>query len=225
MLTIPDAVREAFGGALSLLLPAWCAGCDAPDAVLCADCRAALAAAVRAGRPPRTLSSGIRVHAAVEFSGIPARVIRAFKEEGRTGLARPLGTALAVAVGAALTSASAGDDVVVVPVPSSRAAFRRRGHHVAELIARRGGLEVARLLRVDAATADQRLLGRGERAANVAGSMRARGAPGVQVIVVDDVVTTGATLREAARALEAAGATVRGAAAVASTSRVWREGG
>ena len=167
----------------------------------------------------RTLDGGLRVHAAVEFSGVAARAIRAFKEEGRTGLARPLGEALAVAAAGAMAAASDVDDLVVVPVPSSRAAFRRRGHHVAELLARRAGLPAARMLRVHAPTADQRLLGRTERAANVSGSMRARGAAGAAVIVVDDVVTTGATLVEAARSLRAGGARVLGAATVASTTR------
>jgi len=217
MPTLSESVRDALGGALSLLLPVWCAGCDAPDVVLCADCREALAAEAAEPGPSRTLSDGLRVHAAVEFSGVAARTIRAFKEEGRTGLARPLGAALAVSAAAALTAASG--DVVFVPVPSSRAAYRRRGHHIAELIARRAGLPVTRMLQVHAATADQRLLDRAERAANVSGSMRARGAGGAAVIVVDDVVTTGATLVEAARALRAGGARVLGAATVASTSR------
>ncbi|APZ35008.1 phosphoribosyltransferase [Microbacterium aurum] len=217
MPTLPESVRGALSGALSLLLPVWCAGCDAPDVVLCGECRRTLAAEAAAPGPPRTLHGGLRVHAAVEFSGVAARAIRAFKEEGRTALAGPLGAALAVSAAAALTAAS--DDVVFVPVPSSRAAYRRRGHHIAELLARRAGLPAARMLRVHAPTADQRLLGRTERAANVSGSMRARGAAGAAVIVVDDVVTTGATLVEAARALRAGGARVLGAATVASTTR------
>lgn len=217
MPALPESVRDALSGALSLLLPVWCAGCDAPDVVLCGECRRTLAAEAAAAGPPRTLHGGLRVHAAVEFSGVAARTIRAFKEEGRTALAGPLGAALAVSAAAALTAAS--DDVVLVPVPSSRAAYRRRGHHIAELLARRAGLPVARMLRVHAPTADQRLLGRTERAANVSGSMRARGAAGAAVIVVDDVVTTGATLVEAARALRAGGARVLGAATVASTTR------
>ena len=217
MPALPESVRDALSGALSLLLPVWCAGCDAPDVVLCGECRRTLAAEAAAPGPPRTLHGGLRVHAAVEFSGVAARTIRAFKEEGRTALAGPLGAALAVSAAAALTAAS--DDVVFVPVPSSRAAYRRRGHHIAELLARRAGLPVARMLRVVAPTSDQRLLGRADRASNVAGSMRARGAAGARVIVVDDVVTTGATLVEAARALRAAGAKVRGAATAASTTR------
>ena len=135
MPALPESVRDALSGALSLLLPVWCAGCDAPDVVLCGECRRTLAAEAAAPGPPRTLHGGLRVHAAVEFSGVAARTIRAFKEEGRTALAGPLGAALAVSAAAALTAAS--DDVVFVPVPSSRAAYRRRGHHIAELLARR----------------------------------------------------------------------------------------
>ena len=109
------------------------------------------------------------------------------------------------------------DCVVLVPIPTSRAAYRRRGYRVIELVARRAGLKTARLLRIVGATADQRGLSREARRRNVAHSLRARGAAGVQVIVIDDVVTTGATLAEAVRALRAGGADVIGAATIAAT--------
>jgi predicted amidophosphoribosyltransferase len=148
---------------------------------------------------------------------VAARVLRALKEDGRTGLARALAPALAAAV-AALDAPGA----VVVPVPSSRAALRRRGYRVAELLARRAELAPVRALRSVRTVADQRGLGRAQRRENVAGSLRAvRGnvLTGRDVVIVDDVVTTGATLAEAARALRAAGARVVGAATVAATPR------
>lgn len=208
-------VRGALADALALVLPITCAGCDAPDVALCEDCLSVLAPRVlmRPGEPP--VWSGLR------FDGVPARVVRALKEEGRTTLARNLAPALAAAVTAA--AASVPDDqrtgIVLVPVPTSRAAYRRRGYRVVELIARRAGLRVARVLRSVRATADQRTLGSAERRANVSGALRARGVAGLRVIVLDDVVTTGATLAEAARALRAAGAEVVGAATVAATAR------
>ena len=68
--------------------------------------------------------------------------------------------------------------------------------------------------------ADQSGLDAAGRSANLAGALRASSdLSGVPVVVVDDVVTTGATLVEAARALRDAGALVRGAAVVAATQR------
>lgn len=205
------AIEGAGARALALLLPVWCAGCDEPDVALCARCADALRPRVRT----RALLPGVPVCSALDFAGAPARVLRAFKEEGRTGLARPLGAALASAV----ASIAAGPDAAIVPVPSSRRAFRRRGYEIGALLARRGGLDPLRALTSRGAVADQRGLGRTARAENVAGTLRARDVEGMAVVVVDDVLTTGATLREAVRALSEAGARVVGAATVAATPR------
>lgn len=211
---LSGVLAGAFSGALSLVLPTWCAGCDAPDAGLCPACRALLRPDVTA----RTIHDLV-VRSALPFAGVPARALRACKEEGRTGLARALAPALAAAVSATLAHAAPGP-VAVVPVPTSAAAMRRRGFRVVELIAARGRLHPQRLLYTAGSALDQRGLGRAERARNVEGTMRARGVDGRRVLIVDDVVTTGATLREAERALTAAGATVVGAATVASTPRM-----
>lgn len=215
----PAVVREALAGALALVFPTWCAGCDRPDAVLCADCRATLAPSVTS----RALAGALAVHAGLPFSGVAARALRACKEEGRTALVPALAPALAAAADAALAPA-AGERVIVVPVPASAAAVRRRGYRVVDLLAARAGLSPQRLLRASARAADQRGLGAHGREQNVAGTMclrpgRERHLEGRAVLLVDDVVTTGATLREAARALTAAGAHVIGAATVASTPR------
>lgn len=204
-------VRAALGEALALVFPAWCAGCDAPDVPLCAGCRAALAPRVRVRQ-----AGGLVVRSGLRFEGVAADVLRAAKEEGRTGLLAALAPALSAAVAESLAHAPAGE-VSLVPVATSAAAMRRRGYRVVDAIAAREGLPVRRALRVAGAAADQRMLGRAARESNVAGAMAARGVEGRAVIVLDDVVTTGATLREAARALTAAGAHVLGAATVAST--------
>ena len=193
--------------ALAVVFPTSCAGCDAVDVVLCAACRAALAP-----HPERRiLPGGLAVTSALAFDGVPARVIRALKEDGRTALARPLGEALAACWPAG--------EAVAVPVPTSRAAMRRRGFAVVELLARRAGHPPQRLLRSAGRAGDQRGLSRSERAENVRGTLAARRVAGLDVIVVDDVVTTGATLVEAARALREAGAAVVGAVTLAATPR------
>lgn len=127
---------------------------------------------------------------------------------------------------------------LLVPVPSASASVRMRdGEHVAELATRvealmgAGYMEVVHGLVVVRRRRDQVGLGRRERAANLHGSMRAtdvlvrRAArPGTAVVLVDDIVTTGASLAEAHRALTAAGIRPWGAAVVAATPDLPRRG-
>ncbi|WJL95132.1 phosphoribosyltransferase family protein [Microbacterium sp. ET2] len=211
-----STVSESLADALALILPVECAGCDTEDQALCAGCRDALVP-----RPTRRLlDEEVWVHSALAFEGIPARVIRCLKEEGRTGLARPLGRALRDAI----LSSDAPGDAVVVPVPSSRRALRRRGFAVTPLLVRRAGFRTVGLLAPARVTADQRGLDRDARARNVAGSLRVRARSAEllrdrPIVIVDDVLTTGATLLEAAGTLRSAGLTVAAAATVAATPR------
>ncbi|QTV79418.1 ComF family protein [Microbacterium sp. NIBRBAC000506063] len=192
----------------AFLLAATCAGCDRPGTLLCASCRDALAP-----RPVRRESpSGLPLVAALPFEGVPARVIRRLKEEGETSLARPLGVALRSVL------RDVGADAALVPIPTSRAAFRRRGYRVPELLLRRAGYRPRRLLLPARAAGDQRELGRVERARNVRGSMRVAAATRpTRVVIVDDVTTSGATFDEAARVLAASGIHVVAGVAAAST--------
>ncbi|MFE6734156.1 ComF family protein [Microbacterium sp. NPDC057650] len=208
-----DHARRLGVEALAFLFAADCPGCDAPGTLLCPDCALLLTA-----QPvQRTTPGGVRVCAAHEFDGVVARCIRRVKEDGQTLLAPALGAALRVAL------AREGDDAVLVPVPTSRAAFRRRGYRVPELLLRAAGRVPCRMLLSTGTRSDQRGLGRAERARNVQGSMRvrhpllARAEAGTAVVIVDDVVTTGATIDEAARVLRRAGYRVVGAVALAAT--------
>ena len=193
-----------------------CAGCDLLGTLLCDQCDRALAAVPMRQETP----GGLPIIAALVYDAVAARCIRRLKEEGETLLARPLGTALGVALAEAVADSDAGARPLVVPVPTSSAAFRRRGYRVPELLIRHAGLRPSRLLSTARSTMDQRGLGVVDRERNVSGSMRARHArDACDVIVVDDVVTTSATLDEASRALAAAGFRVCGAVALAATPR------
>lgn len=208
------ALRAACVDALALLLPVACAGCDEPDTVLCEACTLALSP-VPVRRTLDAPGGAFALWSALPFDGVTARVVRAIKEDGRTGLVSALAPALEVALAAAGAA-----DAFLVPVPTSRASFRRRGFRVPELLIRRAGFRPHRALAHTRRIDDQRGLDRERRRHNVAGSLRASSdAAGRRVVVVDDVVTTGATLAEAVRALRAAGADVVGAVAVAATPR------
>jgi predicted amidophosphoribosyltransferase len=113
---------------------------------------------------------------------------------------------------------------VLVPVPLHPARARKRGYNQAALlaaaIARRSGIPLSDCLRRrGAATVRQVGRGRAERLVGIAGAVELapRVAPPEYAVLVDDVVTTGATLAEAHRALTCAGARVVGAATVAAT--------
>jgi ComF family protein len=157
-----------------------------------------------------------------------AQALLSFKRHGQHQLGDSLGRALAGAVRAATD----GTEVTcLVPVPTSSAAFLRRGFSPVHLLLRKVSRQLPELPVVNVLEKNtgvlqlpggQKGLDRGGRARRVRGSMRVhrRGRkrlPGRRCVIVDDVLTTGATLSEAARALHLAGAVVTGAVVLAAT--------
>jgi predicted amidophosphoribosyltransferase len=210
---------------------------------LCARCRGALEARPAPVRPKPPPAGLPPVHAAAVYDGVVRAALVAHKEHGQLSLTRPLGRALGAAAFASLGAAGGAGlracaPVLVVPVPSMWASRRRRGHDPVVRLARvatevldEQGVpaRVERALRHRRRVADQAGLTAAERAANLAGALMVprRRSPRVAqraVVVVDDVLTTGATLAEASRALRQAGAEVVGAAVVAATERRIRGG-
>jgi predicted amidophosphoribosyltransferase len=242
---VPDLVTRALGwlagigaAAGDLVLASPCGGCDlaagdrepADRGSLCVACRAALSGPARPTRPDPCPAGFPPAFAVAAYDGTVRAALLAHKEQRRFTLARPLGAALGRSLVAA---AGTAERVLVVPVPSAVRAVRERGHDAtARLVlaaagaARREGVQVTRLpaLRHVRLAADQAGLSSDQRAANLHGALAVRPAcvplvAGARVVVADDVVTTGATLVEASRALRAAGAEVIGAAVVAATKR------
>jgi predicted amidophosphoribosyltransferase len=215
---------------VDLVLPRSCAGCGAEGDLVCRACSAVLSTTAAPTRPRPCPQGFPATFAVTEYEGSARAMVLAHKEHGRLALARPLGVALAGSVSAAVGTASG--PVVLVPVPSRRSATRQRGHDpllrmtkcAARVLRADRPTKVAALLVARRRLADQAGLSGTGRAANLAGAHRvrrwaARPGPGSVVIVVDDVVTTGASLAEAVRALRSAGLDVHGAAVVAATRR------
>lgn len=202
-----------------LVLPAVCGGCGLPRTQLCPDCVHALCGGVTGRVRPVPEPAGLPVvHAAAAYADAVRAVLLAHKERGATGLAGPLGRALSRAVRSAVTGAAGpGGPLLLVPVPSAPSAVRARGHDPARRIAlaaagdlRRDGTaaRVLPVLRQRRWVADQAGLSARQRLANLDGALEVRpgGArllAGGRAVLVDDVMTTGASLAEAARALDA----------------------
>jgi predicted amidophosphoribosyltransferase len=211
-----------------LVLPVDCAGCGRPRTELCGGCRARLggAATARRVRPSPEPAGLPPVWAAGTYEDEVRAVLLAHKERGALGLAGPLGAALA---GAVRRAAPAGP-VLLVPVPSARRTVAQRGHDPTARIARVASRELRRhgvpartvtALRQLRPVADQAGLTAAGRLANLTGAVAV--APGragllafAPVVLVDDLVTTGASLTVSARAVSVAGGRVASAAVVAA---------
>ena len=236
-----------------LLLGSACHGCGRPAWNLCPACRAFLVATPpRPARPqpcppgfPLTWTGG-------PYDALTRALVSAHKERQASGLTTVLGERLALALLGLLDAVGAGElrsvgnqhaTLLLVPVPSTRSAVRQRGFDASLALARAAAVRmpgssvrVAAWLEPARRVADQSGLDAAQRWQNLAGAYRTRrrgaapwaaaGSRGAAtVVVVDDVVTTGASLCEGTRALRAAGVAVLGAATVAATRRTGPTGG
>lgn len=215
---------------LEFVLPQRCPGCGVPAApglLLCESCWRRLptlgtpvcARCLLDQRPP----DGCRrhrddlVHAAWTYDERVAALVQAFKFGSRPGLADVLAPAIARAI------AHGPRPTVVVAVPLHAARRRERGYdqgaRLARAVARECGVPFAEGVLVRTrATAAQSGLGPEARRANLRAAFRLaepRWVAGQQVLVVDDVLTTGATLHEAMAALRLPGSGTRTRGAVA----------
>jgi ComF family protein len=190
------------GGARELL----CSACDADlprlARPLCPRCALESPGGAVCGRCLAHPPAYDATHAALAYEFPADALVQALKFRGELALAPLLGALLAARVGRARVDC-------VVPVPLSAERLRRRGYNQAVEIARhvgRGALEVALCERTRDAP-PQMELPFDQRQRNVRGAFRCtRALIGASVAIVDDVMTTGATLEEMARTLKAAGA-------------------
>jgi ComF family protein len=198
----------AFGGllapALGWLAPALCWGCGQPvrrDEALCRACRGSFHRLA----PEAVLLSGVRVWAPVAYAGPARDLVRALKFRGAIGVADAM---------AAQIVANAPPDLLeggtVVPVPLHPKRMRSRGYNqasaIAEAVALRAGLEVADCLLRSGPPMTQMGRHRSERRAGPVGEIECLGGVRSRVLLIDDVVTTGATLAACRAALVARGA-------------------
>lgn len=245
MPTLTTAARATVSALGDLVLPARCGGCEEPGVPWCRRCAATVAAVpspvpwsptpAPVGMPP--------VWTLLAYDGPVRAALVNWKDHGRRDLVRVLAPALTEALLAALLvpPAGAGDEgpvrscaaaSILVPAPSGRSNVRRRGDRPLHILTRRcldplpprERPRVVDALRLRRAVADQAGLDSRARSSNLRGAMTLAPAASSLVVdarcvVIDDVVTTGATLAEAARVLRSAGAAEVVAVTVAATRR------
>jgi predicted amidophosphoribosyltransferase len=222
-----------------LLLGAVCPGCGLPWWGLCPDCRGRLAGRLPFLARPGSGPGGAPLTVACSpYDELVSHLVTAHKDRAALALAPLLAAPLALSVHGLLQHCGWRGPVLLVPVPSAAAAVRRRGYDATATLARlaagrlrpRYRVRAARLLAQRAGVRDQAGLTAAERSRNLQGALRlrvgragdrrlrgGRGAVAPVVVLVDDVITTGSSLTEAARALRAAGVPVLGAATLAAT--------
>jgi ComF family protein len=201
----------------SALLPPACAGCGRYGSVLCQPCLRSLrqpqAAADRFLAPDAGIVIGDRLELAVAafaYEGPLRRALADLKYGSAAKVATPLADRAAASL-AMLTDLAA--DAALVPVPVHADRLRQRGYNQAALLAaalaRRRSLPVADLLERRRATTQQHRLDRAARLRNLrdAFAVRAHARPPPTVILVDDILTTSATLEACAGVLRASGTT------------------
>ena len=207
-----------FSRTIDVLFPERCVGCGAFGTSFCPACEQVLQSAAPVPRCPNccaqwpgpdncprcfawdALDGAV---AAFDYEGSVRRAVRGLKYRHTKSLAGVMARNIAPLL------ASYGDEALVLPIPLHRSRHRSRGFNQAELMLRGAGYEHpgARLLR-DKKTRAQFGLSHGERRTNVRGAFRYEGPKLADrtVLVVDDVITTGATVNECARVLKDAGA-------------------
>lgn len=206
-------------GFATLLFPPRCVACTKSGLEICETC-------IRYFKPePRILhSEKFKLVASLEYNDTVARILLLAKEQGRAMAQRLIANALAHSV----ASYQISYPISLVIIPSQMRSIRRRGFNsmlsFAELTLENPLLsqnfQVIDALEFNRKTSDQTHLSQSERSNNLYGAFRVKDIEIANpVLVIDDVVTTGSTLREAVRALGERNLTIIGAATACATQR------
>ena len=192
---------NSFAEFSQLIFPSRCFGCQKLGPSICSACRSNW-------HPHyyRTRFNNLTVHSSLLYTPTASKIILAAKEQGIKGADELIIEAIIHALGKSKIDTTLAR---LVPIPSSKSSQRRRGRSfIVDLVApisQRTGIQMLDCLQLSRRVQDQSGLHRDERATNLAGAFRITSHVRGELILIDDVVTTGATLREALRAVNSQG--------------------
>lgn len=183
--------------------------------MLCPRCREVLA------RVPHRVSTAVDTHVPVfalgPYADAHRGVILAAKERGNLAVRRYVGAVIGAGVRHLQAAGELTHDLVLVPAPTRARSARLRGGDPVAQFCRTSGLPTARLLELGAAAADQTGLSAAGRRANMSGRVKLTArVPSAPLVLVDDVVTTGATLAASVERLLVGKASVQAAVVLAA---------
>ena len=192
---------STFSDLTQLIFPSRCFGCQRLGPSICSECRSSW--------HPHYYKSSLgkfKVHSALIYTPIASRIILAAKESGQKGADELVIQSIIHVLNKNKVDTNLAR---LVPIPSSKASQRRRGRSfmvdLVSQISERTEIPMLDCLQLSRRVLDQSRLDRDQRAKNLDGafslSCHARG----ELILIDDVVTTGATLREGFRAVNSQG--------------------
>jgi predicted amidophosphoribosyltransferase len=190
-----------------LIYPASCLVCQKPNHLICPSCISTWQQPIKTGQINK-----IPIYFSTYYSAECAKIILSAKENGNTVARQLLVNAIANAIGKVIYDFKLQESITLITIPSRKSAIRKRGRdHINQLVAevislaKIDGIEISNLnmLQLNKSIEDQSKLNKGERAANLYGAYLAicpESAP-KNLIIIDDLITTGASVQEAVRVL------------------------
>lgn len=184
-----------------LLFPGRCLACHKLSSIICANCLEQWEVS-----DFKVKYSELTVHSAILYTPVAAKIILAAKENGTAAADQLLIQAI---MGQIQSTAPDLQHIRLVPIPSTKRSSRTRGRSfmvdIVQQISSQLGIPMLDCLELPGKTIDQTGLNRQQRLENMKGSMSMKAVARGELILIDDVITTGATLKEAARALNSQG--------------------